>query len=102
MGVALTMRLDPKDREIICEEVRRIDPKAGVFLFGSRVDDMAKGGDIDLLVESQSIGFSEKIEILAAIKAIIGEQKIDLILTRDRHRDPNPFVQMIAKQVVPL
>lgn len=96
------MRIDPKDRQVICEEVHRIDSKAGVFLFGSRVDDTAKGGDIDILVESQSIGFAEKLEILAAIKAIIGEQKIDLVLTRDRHLDTDPFVQIIAKQVVPL
>jgi hypothetical protein len=53
-------------------------------------------------VESGTIGFVEKIEILAAIKGTIGEQKIDLILTRDRNRDINTFVQSIAKEAVPL
>jgi len=47
------MRLSDEERRVIraaCEEV--FGPRATVRLFGSRVRDEARGGDLDLLVES--------------------------------------------------
>ena len=47
-----TMRLTPQQidtiRQIVAEQT---GPEATVRLFGSRVDDNARGGDVDLLVE---------------------------------------------------
>ena len=46
------MRLDDKTREIIKSEVAsQLGAEASVRLFGSRVDDTQRGGDIDLLIE---------------------------------------------------
>lgn len=46
------MRLDVNQRQIIREEVARLlGPTAAVRLFGSRMQDGARGGDVDLLVE---------------------------------------------------
>lgn len=47
------MRLDARQRQLIRDEVERdFGADAVVRLFGSRVRDDARGGDIDLLVES--------------------------------------------------
>jgi predicted nucleotidyltransferase len=46
------MRLTTSERDTIRETVRSIaGPTTRVRLFGSRTDDSARGGDIDLLVE---------------------------------------------------
>lgn len=47
------MRLTDRQIKDIKEEVARIlGPDAEVWLFGSRVDDNARGGDVDLMIEA--------------------------------------------------
>jgi predicted nucleotidyltransferase len=47
------MRLTEKQIEIIRDGVfKHFGEKSAVYLFGSRVDDTKKGGDIDLLIEA--------------------------------------------------
>jgi predicted nucleotidyltransferase len=43
------MRLSPAEHQTITHILRSVDPQGEVVLFGSRVDDQLKGGDIDLL-----------------------------------------------------
>jgi predicted nucleotidyltransferase len=50
------VRLSDSEKKVILTAVRRFDPRARIFLFGSRTDDAKRGGDIDLLVISDSIG----------------------------------------------
>jgi predicted nucleotidyltransferase len=46
------MRLSDFEREIVRAAVaRRLGPRSRALLFGSRVDDNRRGGDIDLLVD---------------------------------------------------
>ena len=46
------MRLTPDQRQLIKQAAAELaGPTARVHLFGSRVDDQQRGGDIDLLVE---------------------------------------------------
>ena len=53
-----------------------------VRLFGSRVDDSQKGGDIDLLIEPEwkKFDLEHKFTFLVSLKSEIGDQKIDLVL----------------------
>lgn len=47
------MRFDPHQIEVILHCVyQQFGPHARVSLYGSRVDDAARGGDVDLLVET--------------------------------------------------
>lgn len=61
--------------------------RGSIYLFGSRVDDKRKGGDIDLyIVPAANEGLAmKKIAFLTLLKRQIGEQKIDVVI--DRHRD---------------
>jgi uncharacterized protein len=77
------MRLSDRERNAIVTAVHRYDAQAQVFLFGSRVDDAKKGGDIDLMVRSASIGPAERRRIRRTICDAIGEQKIDILVAVD-------------------
>ncbi len=93
------MRLRTEEREAIVRAVRCLDPQGKVYLFGSRVDDSAKGGDIDLLVFSNKTALEDKLCLKKNIYASIEEQKIDIIITRDGQES---FVKHILPQCVQL
>ena len=91
------MRLSPDQTRTILSTVESCTgPLAQVHLYGSRIDDQARGGDVDLLVESQpELTFMQR----AKIKLIL-ERELSLpvdILTSDPASDPRPFVS-IARQ----
>ena len=93
------MRLAPEERSAISDTILRADSDALIYLFGSRVDDVAKGGDIDLLVLSKSINLMAKIDILAQLHQILGERKVDIAVYADTAR---PFARMVIKEGVRL
>ena len=77
------MRLSAEEKAVIREVVREADPDASVYLFGSRVDDSAAGGDIDLLILSRRLSLAEELRIKVRILDRIGWQKLDLVVARD-------------------
>jgi hypothetical protein len=95
-GIIPTVRLTPNERHIIETTIRRRDPEAEIYLFGSRADDGAKGGDIDLMVISDLIDLREEISIRREIQDAIGWQKLDLIV-RSSERKYSPIAE-IARQ----
>lgn len=93
------MRLAPEERSAISDTIHKADSDALIYLFGSRVDDEAKGGDIDLLVLSKSISLMTKLDILAQLHHKLGERKIDIAVFADTAR---PFARMVIKEGVRL
>lgn len=85
------MRLKSSEQAAILFAVKCLDSNARVYLFGSRVDDAKKGGDIDLLVMSDKLTLDDKRTIKMKLYELIGEQKIDLVLAAD---DSDPFVKL--------
>ncbi len=94
------MRLTDLELKTIKETIKVFCSKAKIYLYGSRVIDNAKGGDIDLLVISDLLTFSHKISILAELKKKLGEQKIDLILSTTSKSNDDAFIQEILKNSV--
>jgi len=83
------MRLTANEITAIREEIGRLDPKAEVYLYGSRVDDTARGGDVDLLVISETLGFREVLRLRTRILDRIGWQQLDLVVRRpDQMNEP--------------
>lgn len=74
-----------------------------VFLFGSRVDDTLKGGDIDLLVKTEQNQMTgrNKVLFLVELKKQIGDQKIDVVYDKVASTK-NIFLESIRKQAVQL
>ena len=93
------MRLENEEQSAISDTIHQADADAMIYLFGSRVDDAAKGGDIDLLVLSKRINLTMKLDILAQLHQKLGERKIDIAIYPDTSR---PFPRMVMQEGVRL
>jgi hypothetical protein len=82
------MRLTAYEIKSIKESFLDVFEEGSISLFGSRVDDAQKGGDIDLYIQTpkEKATLENKIKFLVMLKEKIGEQKIDVILSRDTTR----------------
>jgi predicted nucleotidyltransferase len=78
------MRLDDKTRNIIKSEVaRQFGAATVVRLFGSRVDDTQRGGDIDLFIEpNQALEnrIHEECRLSASLYIKLGGRKVDVLI----------------------
>ncbi len=68
--------------------------QVSVILFGSRIDDSKKGGDIDLLLQVDNDSnvtdiVHKKIKFLSRLDILLGEQKIDLIVATKENQSQN-------------
>lgn len=97
----LHVRLDLSVVEVIRQEVGRLDSGADVYLYGSRVNDDVRGGDIDLLVMSDRIGFRDIIRLRRRILDRIGWQQMDLAVRR-RDQAAEPLAAMALETGVRL
>jgi predicted nucleotidyltransferase len=93
------MRLDTNEVETIREEIQQSDPAAEIYLYGSRTDDSARGGDIDLWVRSSRITYRDTLRLLTRIKDRIGWQKIDLTINAG---EDDVLAQLVAEKGVRL
>ena len=81
------MRLTDYEVKMIKQVFLDIFKHGNIYLFGSRVDDEKRGGDIDLYIQTNNKNIlTKKIKFLSKIKQIIGDQKIDIVISRDKTR----------------
>ena len=82
------MRLKESEALAIKNTFLDVFESGRIFLFGSRIDDQKKGGDIDLyLISDNKDNLSaKKIDFLVQLKHIIGVQKIDVVIDRNNNR----------------
>lgn len=94
------VRLGAEQVEAIRRTVREIaGGKARVKLFGSRLDDAARGGDVDLLVElpepvDEPVALAVRLE--ARLSRVLGGRKVDVIL--DAPNLPRAPIREIARR----
>ena len=78
--------------------------KGQLYLYGSRVDDSKKGGDIDLLlvVPKNIRGQVQQkaYQILTLIHEKIGEQKVDILIADQNSRNKDPFFKVISDHML--
>lgn len=75
------IRLSEEKINRIRESIRKYDPDARVFIFGSRTDPSKKVGDIDVLVISDRIDSIARRKIRADLIVTLGDRKIDLLVS---------------------
>ncbi len=83
------MRLTQDEVTLIKKAFYETFQSGKIYLFGSRVDDNKRGGDIDLYLVPE-IKFEDerkrKISFLIKLDEYLGEQKIDVIMAKDTSR----------------
>ena len=99
------MRLTPDQQSAIRTTVAEtFGDEASIWLFGSRVDDNKRGGDIDLLIETNQSDVTAivraELAFLTKLQMKLGEQKIDILVAYPtRHFTPPIFT--IANLSIP-
>ncbi len=99
------MRLKQRDIDAIkIATVAAFGSTATVRLFGSRIRDDLRGGDIDLLIEADPNGDAEWHRT-GVFKDVlfrhIDEQKVDVVLV-ERGRAPSAFAELAAREAIAL
>ncbi|WP_418641217.1 nucleotidyltransferase domain-containing protein [Sulfurimonas sp. ST-27] len=82
------MRLTDDEVNLIKKAFFETFKDGKIYLFGSRVDDTKRGGDIDLYIipRNQDELRKKKIDFLVKLDEYIGEQKIDVVIAKDLNR----------------
>ena len=93
------MRLSIQQRDIIKQAAQScFGPEVVVRLFGSRLDDHRKGGDIDLLIETQLTDPNKIVaahhQFMARIYTQLGEQKVDVLIDYPNSTHQPPIFQI--------
>jgi len=92
------MRLSQNEVTLLKEKLATLSKEAKLYLFGSRVDDSKRGGDIDLLVVSKKLTKKDLRRLRIAFFNVFGEQKLDILL--DDGNFQNIFHKMISQKAV--
>ncbi|MBN4082531.1 nucleotidyltransferase domain-containing protein [Mariprofundus ferrooxydans] len=83
------MRLSPNQASAINRLVKEsLGSDSEVWLFGSRADDLKRGGDVDLYIEAaQPCALEKKLRLMSKIQLLVGLRKVDLLVKTDSSLD---------------
>lgn len=98
------MRLKLRDIDALKTAARdTFGNDAQVRLYGSRVDDSLRGGDIDIIIETAPVenDWQATGRFLDRLFTMIDEQRVDVVLAQ-RGKPLPPFVRMVLPDSVPL
>lgn len=102
------MRLSAVERRAVESASRETLPAgARVLLFGSRVDDSRRGGDIDLLIELPQLlpaddVVARRARFIARLYRLLEERRIDVLVTQQGVQDERSVVKAARRQGVEL
>ncbi len=99
MGRLKFLRLTPKVKKRIIEYAKQhFGDDSKLYLFGSRIYDDKKGGDIDLFLESMhDIDMQIQVNFLRDIYKNVTERKVDLIIKTPFTQD-KPILHTAKKE----
>lgn len=100
------MRLTDLEKKSIIEIFNAFSAASSkIYLFGSRLDDFKKGGDIDLLivfVNSELKSNFKYLDFIVQLKKKIGERKIDVTLANEAELTSSVFLKSVMDSAVEL
>ena len=100
------MRLKEAEIKILLESLSPYfkDSHGKLYLFGSRINDHAKGGDIDLLImtelKTKKLLREKQGAILVGIHKKIGDRKIDFTIATPEDAQTAPFIKAILTTAI--
>ncbi len=96
------MRLTSLQQNTICQTVAHlVGEQARVWLFGSRCNDSARGGDVDLLVEYVTLpSLLQRAQIKLSLEASLA-MPVDIVAMQ-RGATPSAFQQIALATGIPL
>ena len=92
------MRLSDEQVIALKEKLHTLSSEAKLYLFGSRVDDTKRGGDIDLLIVDPVLTKRDLRTLRVDFFQHFGEQKLDIVL--DNGEFKNLFSKYVFKKAV--
>ena len=101
-----SIRLDKKGQKQLARLFKQhlqAHHDATVYLFGSRTRLEEKGGDLDLLIISQSAlsqAYDLRKELSIAIKDRLGDQKVDIVIAPSQTSEQPAFVRLALLESV--
>jgi predicted nucleotidyltransferase len=80
------MRLSNKEITIIKKIITDIFGESTIYLFGSRLDNNKKGGDIDLFIIAKDSSLEQKIKAIVKLERAL-YKPVDIVLHKNFNRD---------------